>query len=99
MKAAKGYRGARSKLLRPAKDSIKRAMRFSYIGRKLKKRDYRRLWITRISAACRAEDISYSRFIYGLKKAGVALDRKALAEIAVYDSKAFADLVTIAKQA
>ncbi|TET33154.1 MAG: 50S ribosomal protein L20 [Planctomycetota bacterium] len=99
MKAAKGYRGGRSKLLRTAKESNKRAMRFAYIGRKLKKRDFRRLWITRISAACRAEGMSYSRFINGLKKAGIALDRKALSEVAIYDAKAFSDLVQLAKQA
>ena len=74
-------------------------MRYAYVGRRLKKRDFRRLWITRISAAAREQGITYSKFINGLKKAGIEIDRKSLAEIAVSDPKAFADLVTMVKQA
>ena len=99
MKAAEGYWGSHSKLLRSAKDAVKRAMRFSFYGRKIKKRDYRALWITRINAACRESGITYSRFIHALKKAGIELDRKLLAEIAVSDAKGFNDLVALAKQA
>jgi large subunit ribosomal protein L20 len=95
---AKGYYGARSKLYRPAKEAVERAWRYGYRDRRQRKRDFRRLWITRINAASRQHDMSYSRFINGLKKAGVELDRKSLAGIAVRDPEAFADLVAVAKE-
>lgn len=98
LKAAKGQRGARSKLLRTAKESVRKGMASSYIGRKLKKREFRQLWISRISAACKKESISYSRFMAGLKKAKVELNRKVLAEIALSDSRAFKKLVEITKK-
>ena len=99
LKAARGYRGGRSKLYRVAKQSVRRSKRFSWIGRRLKKRDFRRLWITRINAAARGRDMNYSRLIGGLKKADVQLNRKMLAEIAVTDPQAFDELTQIAKDA
>lgn len=96
---AKGYYGARSKLYRPAKEAVERGWRYAYRDRRRKKRDFRRLWITRINAAAREHDLSYSRFMNGLKQAGVELDRKALANVAVLDPKAFAELVEVAKEA
>jgi len=89
LKAAKGQRGARSKSLRVAKDAVRRSMIASYIGRKKKKGDYRSLWITRIGAACKAEGISYSKFIAALKKAKIELNRKMLADLAANDKNAF----------
>ncbi|MBR2570983.1 MAG: 50S ribosomal protein L20 [Clostridia bacterium] len=99
IKLAKGYFGARSKQYRAASEQVRRSMRYAYIGRKQKKRDYRRLWIARINAAARMNDISYSRMINGLKVAGVTINRKMLAELAVSDPKAFAQLAETAKNA
>jgi len=97
LKRAKGFYGSDSRLYASARDAVDRAMQYAYTGRKLRKRDFRRLWITRINAACRQNDISYSRFMAGLKAAGVGLDRKVLAEIAVEDPETFAQLTTAAK--
>jgi large subunit ribosomal protein L20 len=94
---AKGYRGGRSKLYRPAKDAVERAWAYGYRHRRNRKRDFRRLWITRINAAARQHDITYSHFMNGLRTAGVELNRKTLAEIAVRDPNVFGDLVTLAK--
>ncbi len=99
LKAAKGYFGAKSKLYRTAREQVMKSGQYSYIGRKQKKRDFRSLWITRINAACRQNDISYSRFIAGLKKANVSLNRKVLADIAVREPNTFAELVDTAKKA
>src|SRR6187402_1022933 len=96
---AKGYFLTKSKLYRSAKESIERAGNFAYVGRKRKKRDFRRLWIIRINAAAREHEISYSQFISGLKLAGLDLDRKSLAEIAARDPQAFGALVQSAKAA
>ena len=93
LKQAKGYRGAKSKLYRVAREQVMKSGMYAYIGRKQKKRDFRALWITRINAACRLNDISYSRFIAGLKVKGIELNRKVLADIAVKDPNAFAELV------
>lgn len=98
LKLAKGYWGAKSKLFRVANQAVMKSLMYAYIGRKLRKRDFRRLWITRINAAARAHGISYSRFINGLKKAGIEINRKMLSEMAINDEKAFAELVNIAKQ-
>ena len=98
LKAAKGYWGARSKLYRVARQSVMKSGRYAYIGRKHRKRDFRRLWITRISAACKLNDISYSRFMFGLKNAEITLNRKMLSEMAIKDENAFAELVKIAKE-
>jgi len=95
---AKGFYGSRSKLFRQATEAVDRAMALSYAHRKEKKRDFRGLWIVRLSAGCRANDISYSRFIEGLTKAGIALNRKMLSEIAIHDPEGFASLVATAKQ-
>ena len=97
LKLAKGYRGARSKQYRVAKQSVMRALTESYKGRKQKKRDFRRLWISRINAACRANGTTYSAFMNGLKKAGITLNRKMLSEIAIADEAAFKALVEKAK--
>ena len=94
---AKGYRGARSKLLRTAKETIRRAEAYSTKGRKLKKRDYRGLWITRINAASRNLGVKYSVLMNGLKKAGITINRKMLSELAIHNKEAFAQLVTTAK--
>lgn len=99
LKLAKGYFGARSKQFRAAKGSVMRAMAASYKGRKLRKRDFRQLWIARINAAARLNGLSYSKFINGLKKANIDLNRKMLADMAVNDPEAFAKLVEIAKNA
>ncbi|MGI5841796.1 MAG: 50S ribosomal protein L20 [Christensenellales bacterium] len=99
LKQAKGYWGARSRLYRVARQAVMKSGRYAYVGRKLRKRNFRSLWITRINAACRLNDISYSRFIDGLKKANVTLNRKVLADLAVNDAAAFANLVNVAKQA
>lgn len=98
LKLAKGFRGSRSKQYRVAKQSVMRALTESYRGRKEKKRQFRELFITRINAACRLNDISYSKFISGLKKANIALNRKVLSELAVSDPAAFSKLVEKAKQ-
>lgn len=99
LKQAKGYFGAKSKLYRAARQAVMKSGQYAYIGRKQKKRDFRALWITRINAACRTNEISYSRFISGLKKANVALNRKVLADMAVREPEAFAKLVEVAKKA
>ena len=99
MEAAKGARGARSKLYKAAKETVERALRYAYRDRRKKKSDFRTLWITRINAAARVHDLSYNRFISGLKKAGVEIDRKMLADLAVADSDAFARLAELAKGA
>jgi large subunit ribosomal protein L20 len=97
MKLAKGYFGAKSKQYRAASEQVRRSLRYAYIGRKLKKRDFRSLWIARINAAARMNGLSYSRLMYGLKQAGVTINRKMLADMAVYDKKGFAELVKTAK--
>ncbi len=99
LKLAKGYFGGKSRLFRTAKEAVMKSGRYAYIGRKQKKRNFRQLWITRISAACRMNGVNYSTFMNGLKKAGVTLNRKMLAEIAVADSAAFTALVEKAKAA
>lgn len=98
LRKAKGQYGARSRLYRTAKESVARAMAYSYRDRRVKKRTFRRLWIARINAACREHAISYSKFIQGLKRAKTALDRKVLAEIAVRDKLGFGKLVELAKK-
>ncbi|KAL7523024.1 hypothetical protein ACHAWF_000327 [Thalassiosira exigua] len=97
LKLAKGYRLSKSKLIKTAKESVDRALAYAYRDRKQKKRNFRKLWITRINAACRLNDISYSRFIGGLKKNNIELNRKTLADIAVNDAAAFAELAKLAK--
>ena len=97
LKLAKGYRGARSKQYRVAKQSVMRALTSAYAGRKQKKRQYRQLWIARINAGARINGLSYSKFMYGLKLAGVELNRKVLADMAVNDAAGFASLVELAK--
>jgi large subunit ribosomal protein L20 len=96
---AKGYRGTKSKLYRSAKESVERALNFAYTGRKLKKRDFRKLWIVRINAACRLNDMKYSQFIHGLTLAGIELDRKVLADMAVKQPEAFAAVAVQVKDA
>lgn len=96
---AKGYRGTKSKLYRSAKESVERALNFAYTGRKLKKRDFRQLWIVRINAACRLNDIKYSQFMHGLNLAGIELDRKVLADMAVKQPETFAMIADQAKDA
>ena len=97
LKLAKGYRGGRSRLFRTANEAVMKAMSHAYVGRKLKKRDFRQLWIARINAAARLNGLSYSKFMFGLKKAGIDLNRKVLAEIAVSDAAAFTALCEKAK--
>lgn len=97
LKLAKGYRGAKSKLYRIANQAVMKSLSYAYTGRKLKKRDFRSLWITRISAACKMNGINYSRFMNGLKKANIEINRKMLSEIAINDPAAFAQLVETAK--
>lgn len=99
MKLAKGYWGRRSKLHRTAKDAVAKSLTYAYRDRKTKKREFRALWITRISAGCRAEGISYSRFMNGLKRANVEVNRKTLSNLAIEDRDAFRELVTRAKSA
>ncbi len=98
LKQAKGYRGAKSKLYRVARQAVMKSGQYAYVGRKLRKRDMRSLWITRINAACHENGISYSVFINGLKKANIDLNRKVLADLAVSDKTAFAKLVETAKK-
>jgi len=93
LKSAKGYRGAKSKLYRTAREQVMKSGQYAYVGRKLKKRNFRALWITRINAACRQNGISYSKFIAGLKDKGIDLNRKVLADMAVREPEAFASLV------
>ena len=99
LKLAKGYRGARSKQYRIAKQTVMRALSTAYEGRKQRKRQFRQLWIARINAACRMNEISYSKFMFGLKKAEIVLNRKVLAELAINDADGFAKLVETAKKA
>ena len=99
LKLAKGYYGSKSKLFKTAKEAVMKSGNYAYIGRKQKKRDFRRLWITRISAACKMNDINYSTFINGLKKAGIELNRKMLSELAIADPAGFTALVEKAKAA
>lgn len=97
LKLAKGYYGGKSRLFKTANESVIRALRNAYVGRKNKKRDYRSLWIARINAAARMNDMSYSKFMNGIKLAGIDMNRKMLSEIAINDPKAFANLVETAK--
>ena len=97
LKMAKGYWGAKSKHFKMANQAVMKSLTYAYTGRRLKKRDFRRLWITRISAACKMNGINYSTFMHGLKLAQIAIDRKILAEMAVNDKAAFAQLVELAK--
>jgi len=97
LKLAKGYYGMKSKIFKAANPAVMRALRSSYIGRKQRKRDFRKLWIARINAATRMHDMSYSRFINGLKRADVNINRKMLSEIAIHDAEGFAKLVNLAK--
>ena len=99
LERAKGFRGPRSKKIRQAMEAVDRAKRMATVHRKLKKRDYRRLWIARINAATRAEGISYSAFMAGLIRAGVTLNRKMLSEIAIHDPEGFKSIIDIAKKA
>ncbi len=94
---AKGYWGAKSKHFKMAKEQVMKSLQYAYTGRRLKKRDFRQLWITRISAGCKASGMNYSTFMHGLKTANVTIDRKMLAELAVNDKAAFAQLVELAK--
>ena len=97
LKMAKGYYGAKSTRFRMAKQAVMKSLQYAYVGRKLKKRDFRTLWIARINAACRQNEISYSKFMHGLKLAGINLNRKVLADMAVADEASFANLVKKAK--
>ena len=99
LKLAKGYYGSKSRLFKTAKEAVMKSGQYAYIGRKQKKRDFRRLWISRINAACRANGTNYSTFINGLKKAGIDLNRKMLSEIAISDPAAFTTLTEKAKEA
>ena len=99
MKMAKGYYGSKSSLFKTAKQAVMKSGQYAYVGRKQKKRDFRRLWITRISAACKLNGMNYSTFMNGLKKSGIEMNRKMLSEIAIADSVAFAKLVETAKAA
>ena len=99
LKLAKGYWGGKSKLFKTAKEAVMKSGQYAYIGRRQKKRDFRKLWITRISAACKMNGINYSQFMNGLKKANITLNRKMLSEIAIHDAAAFTALVEKAKAA
>ena len=99
LRLAKGYYGARHRLFRTAKEAVMKTGRYAYIGRKQKKREFRRLWITRISAGCKMNDMNYSTFMNGLKKSGVTLNRKMLSEMAIHDAEGFAALCAQAKAA
>ena len=99
MKAAKGYFGSKHRLYKTAKEQVMHSLKYSYRDRRQKKRDFRKLWITRINAACRQNNISYSKFINGLNIAGIAINRKMLSELAIDNEKAFADLVKVANDA
>ena len=98
-KKAKGFRGGRSKLLRTVKETLVRAGVFAYRDRKVRKREFRRLWITRLNAACREHGLRYSEFIFGLKKAGIGLDRKVLSEMAIHEPADFASVIQQVKSA
>ena len=97
LKLAKGYFGAKSKHFKMAKQAVMKSGQYAYIGRKQKKRDFRKLWIQRINAACRMNDISYSKFMHGLKKADIEVNRKMLSEMSIADPQGFAQLVEVAK--
>lgn len=97
LKQAKGYFGAKSKLYRVAREAVMKSLMYSYVGRKARKRDFRKLWIARINAGCRLNDISYSKFMHGLKLAGIGLNRKILADMAISDPAGFTTLVSQAK--
>ncbi len=97
LKQAKGYRGAKSKLYRIARQAVMKSGNYAFVGRKLKKRDFRKLWIARINAAARMNGLSYSKFMFGLKEAGITLNRKVLADMAVNDAQAFSALCEQAK--
>ena len=99
LKLAKGYWGGKSRLFKTAKEAVMKSGQYAYVGRKLKKRDFRRLWITRISAGCKANGMNYSTFMNGLKKAGITLNRKILSEIAINDAAGFTALTEKAKAA
>lgn len=99
LKLAKGYFGGKSRLFRTAKEAVMKSGQYAYVGRKQKKRDFRRLWITRISAGCKQNGMNYSTFMNGLKKAGITLNRKMLSELAIHDPVAFTALVEKAKAA
>ena len=99
LKLAKGFYGTKSKVFRAANPAVMRSLRSAYVGRKLKKRQYRQMWIARINAAARMNDISYSRLMDGLKKSGIEINRKMLSEMAIYDAPAFAALCETAKNA
>ncbi len=99
LKLAKGYFGSKSKHFKMAKQQVMKSGNYAFVGRKHKKRDFRRLWITRISAACRAQGINYSTFMNGLKKSGIELNRKMLSEMAIHDEKSFTALIDTAKKA
>ena len=99
LKQAKGYRGAKSKLYRIARQAVMKSGNYAYVGRKLKKRDFRSLWIARINAGARGNGLSYSKLMHGLKVAGIDLNRKVLADLAVTDAAAFADICSKAKAA
>ncbi len=98
LKLARGYRGAKSKLFRPAHEQVMKSLYYAYVHRRLRRRDFRKLWITRINAAAHLNGISYSKLMNGLKKAGVAINRKMLAELAVNNKTAFTQLVDLAKE-
>ena len=98
LKRASGYFGSKHLLFKTAKEQVQHSLRYAYIDRRKLKRDYRKLWIRRINAACRMNDISYSKFMYGLKVANIQVNRKMLSELAINDPQAFADLVKVAKK-
>jgi large subunit ribosomal protein L20 len=98
LKLARGYRGAKSKLFRPAHEQVMKSLHYAYVHRRLRRRDFRRLWITRINAAAHMNGISYSKLMNGLKKAGVAVNRKMLAELAVNNKDSFTQVVDLAKK-
>ena len=98
LKRASGYFGAKHLLFKTAKEQVMHSLRYAYVSRREIKRDYRKLWIRRINAACRMNDISYSKFMYGLKVANIQVNRKMLSELAINDPKAFSDLVKVAKK-
>jgi len=99
LKLAKGYWGSKSKHFKMANQAVMKSLTYAYVGRKLKKRDYRKLWITRISAACQANGMNYSRFMHGLKLSGIDLNRKMLSEMAIHEPEAFTELCGTAKGA
>jgi large subunit ribosomal protein L20 len=98
LKMAKGFFGARSRLIRTATEAVERSMKYAFRDRRVRKRDFRKLWIVRINAAARLNEISYSRLIDGMKRAHIEIDRKVLADLAVHDARAFSQIVTIAKE-